>query len=151
MEEKIERTIAFAKRSYLIFWLFPVLVILLGELDVISPDMDMSNATVIYWTETAVLLLTLGCVPVAWKLLSWALSKKIDYATLPVAMQLYLRWSITRLILLELPALSGCICYYLLLSDKCLLCSLIALTASLFCIPSEKRIRKDLKIDHQQP
>ena len=42
---------------------------------------------------------------------------------------------------------AGCVAYYLMLSNKSILCALIALTASLFCLPGEGRLRNELKIN----
>ena len=44
--------------------------------------------------------------------------------------------------MLSLPVWVGLAVYYLTLSNKGLLCAFIALTASLFCLPGEGRLRK---------
>ena len=54
-----------------------------------------------------------------------------------------------RLALLAMPVLAGFLTYYMMLSNKGVLCALIALTASLFCLPGENRLRKELHIEKE--
>lgn len=147
MEEQIKRIVAYTKISYVVFWLLPVSVVVAGECGSGWVGFCADNVQTTYLAETLVILLTACCVPVSLKLFSWMLVKKIDEASVEVALKLYARWSTIRLILLELPALAGCVAYYLMLSNKSILCALIALTASLFCLPGEGRLRNELKIN----
>lgn len=147
MEEQIKRIVAYTKISYVVFWLVPVSVVVAGECGSGWVGLCVDNVQATYLAETLVILLTACCVPVSLKLFSWILVKKIDEASVEVALKLYARWSTIRLILLELPALAGCVAYYLMLSNKSILCALIALTASLFCLPGEGRLRNELKIN----
>ena len=55
-----------------------------------------------------------------------------------------------RLALLALPVLGGFLTYYMVLSNTGVLCALIALTASLFCLPGEERLRKELHINKEE-
>ena len=100
-----------------------------------------------YFAETLTILLTASCVPVSLKLFSWVLTKKIDVVSISQALRLYAFWSGVRLALLAVPVLAGFFTYYMMLSNKGVLCALIALTASLFCFPSEERLRKELHIN----
>lgn len=147
MEEQIKRVVRYTKTSYLLFWLLPVVIVVAGEWGGNWVGMYAGDARITYMVETLVVLLAVCCVPAALKLFAWVLSKKIDKVTIPVALHLYAKWSIIRLFLLAMPVLAGCLAYYLLLSNKSILCALIALTASLFCLPGEARLRNELKID----
>lgn len=51
-----------------------------------------------------------------------------------------------RLGILEVAIVTNLLCYYLTLSTTGNLCMLIGLTASLFCLPGEKRLRNELHI-----
>lgn len=102
-----------------------------------------------YFAETWTILLTAVCVPVALKLFAWRLTKRIDLVGLPEALRLYVRWSEIRLLLLAVPVVAGCAADYCLLSNTGTLCTLIALTASLFCLPGEQRLRRELHIDKE--
>ena len=103
-----------------------------------------------YFAETLTILLAAICVPVSLKLFAWVLTRKIDKVSLPEALRLYSFWSKVRLALLTLPVLVGFAVYYLMLSNKGVLCALIALTASLFCLPGEGRLRKELHINKEE-
>ena len=75
-----------------------------------------------------------------------ALKKKIDQMTITLALKCYVQWSIVRLGILEVAIVTNLLCYYLTLSTTGNLCMLIGLTASLFCLPGEKRLRNELHI-----
>ena len=102
-----------------------------------------------YFAETVTILLTAVLVPVSLKLFSWVLTKQIDVVAITDALRLYVLWSGVRLALLAVPVLAGFLTYYMMLSNKGVLCALIALTASLFCLPGENRLRKELHIDKE--
>lgn len=101
------------------------------------------------FAETVTILLTAVLVPVSLKLFSWMLTKKIDVVAITDALRLYALWSGVRLALLAMPVLAGFLTYYMMLSNKGVLCALIALTASLFCLPGENRLRKELHIEKE--
>ena len=85
-------------------------------------------------------------MPLSLKLFSLVLKKKIDYMTITLALKRYVQWNIVRLGVLEVAIVVNLLCYYLTLSSTGNLCMLIGLTASLFCLPSEKRLRNELHI-----
>ena len=103
-----------------------------------------------YFAETLSILLVAACVPVSLKLFAWVLTRKIDKVSLPEALRLYSFWSKVRVAMLLLPVWVGLAVYYLTLSNKGLLCAFIALTASLFCLPGEGRLRKELHINKEE-
>ena len=137
MEEKIKRVVSRTKMMFVYFWLLPVLGAYAG---------DVRAA---YFAETVTILLTAVLVPVSLKLFSWMLTKKIDVVAITDALRLYALWSGVRLALLAMPVLAGFLTYYMMLSNKGVLCALIALTASLFCLPGENRLRKELHIEKE--
>ena len=149
MEEKIKQTVATMKRNFAYFWFAALLIVIIGEtggFDLTGVYAD--NVRAVYFTETVVILLTACCVPAALKFFGWMKNKKLDaIASTEAALNQYLAWSSIRILLLALPVVTGIIGYYLMQSTSCILCVCIALTASLFCIPSEKLVRKDLMID----
>ena len=51
---------------------------------------------------------------------------------------------------LALPLMAGFLTYYGMLSTTGLLCALIALTASLYCLPGEERLRRELHIEREE-
>lgn len=149
MEERIKRTARSARVHYLLFWALPFLCLLAGELGGTWVGLYAADVKAVYLAETLIILLTALCVPASLKLFAWMLDRQIDRASLPQALTLYVRWSVVRLLLLSLPVVGGLGVYYAMLSSKGLLCALIALTASLFCLPGEGRLRSELHIEKE--
>ena len=150
MERKINAVLKSVKNVYYCFWIFPIAIVLLGESVDVCVGCYATNLQLIFLAETILILFTALCVPLALKLFAQILIKKIDKLSIADALKQYRMWSIVRLGLLALPLLMGFSVYYLMLSTKGLLCALIALTASLFCVPSEKRMRAELHIEKDE-
>mgnify|MGYP003374269686 CR=1 FL=1 len=149
MEERIKQTARCVRLNYLLFWALPLLCLLAGELGGGWVGLYAADVKAVYLAETLIILLAALCVPASLKLFAWMLDRQIDRATLPHALTLYVRWSVVRLLLLSLPVVGGLLIYYAMLSSKGLLCALIALTASLFCLPGEGRLRSELHIEKE--
>ena len=132
------------------FWLLPVIWIIVGETGGDWVGIYADDVRTTYFAETLSILLVAACVPVSLKLFAWVLTRKIDKVSLPEALRLYSFWSKVRVALLSLPVWVGLAVYYLTLSNKGLLCAFIALTASLFCLPGEGRLRKELHINKEE-
>ena len=141
MEEQIKKTAARVRTTFAYFWMLPILLVLLGETGGGLVGMYAGDVRATYMAET---------VPIALKLFSWVLIRKIDVVTLPEALRLYALWSGVRLALLAIPVLAGFFTYYIMLSSTGALCALIGLTASLFCLPGEGRLRKELHINKEE-
>ncbi|WP_373733692.1 hypothetical protein [Bacteroides heparinolyticus] len=147
MEKEIKKTTAHVKVAFACFWMISILLVISGEMGSSWVGLYVGNISATYMAETITILLTASCVPISLKLFSWVLTRKIDIAALPKALRLYALWSDIRLILLSLPVLTGFFTYYMMLSTTGVLCGMIGLTASLFCLPGEERLRKELHID----
>lgn len=146
MEEQIKRVLKSLKIQYISFWILPVVLVILGEGGVLPVGIKADSVRAVYVFETVGILLTAVLVPLSLKLFSLVLSKKIDRMTFPVALSRYQLWSAVRLALLEFVVVFNLAGYYFTLSTTGALCALIGLTASLFCLPGEKRMRTELHI-----
>lgn len=149
MDELIKKAVRFLRACYIALWLLPLLIVLAGETVEGWVGLYAGDVRTAYFAETACILLVAVCVPVSLKLFAWVLQRKIDRAGMGSALQLYVFWSGIRMLLLELPVLVGFLTYYAVLSTTGLLCGLIALTASLFCLPGEERLRRELHIERE--
>lgn len=146
MEEQLIKTVRILKVCFLGGWILPVSYIVLGEMEWIPVGGLVGNDVATYWMETLSILLTAILIPFALKLFSIVLTKRIDTYTFPVALGQYQRWSMVRLAILEVVVLLGFTSYYLTMSNTGALCALIGLTATLFCIPGEQKLREELHI-----
>ena len=131
MEEQIKKTAARVRTTFAYFWMLPILFVLLGETGGGLVGMYAGDVRATYMAETVTILLAASCVPIALKLFSWVLIRKID-------------------VVLAIPVLAGFFTYYIMLSSTGALCALIGLTASLFCLPGEGRLRKELHINKEE-
>ncbi len=147
MEEQIKSVEKRVRSMYLGFWLLLFLEIVCGETGGDWVGCCVGNVRLTYWAELIVILLTILSVPLSLKLFYWILHKKIDSLPIVQALRLYVMWSGIRLAILYLPILFGLAEYYLFMSSTGFWCTLIALTASLFCLPSKGKIRKELHIN----
>lgn len=144
MEKQIKRVTAILKIQFFLFWLFPILLFAAFEADLLPVGVYAADAGKQYLWETAGILLTIVCVPLALKLFSIVLKKKIDTLAFPAALERYSFWSGVRLGLLEITVLLNIVIYYMTLNNIGGLCALIGLTASAFCLPGEKRLRDEV-------
>ncbi len=148
MEEQIQKVIRNLKIQYRLFWAIPVLIIAAGEFELFPVGALVDYGRAGYFLETLGIVTVAACVPLSLKLFSWMLVKKIDTMTFPVALKRYAQCSMLRLLILEVAILLNLTAYYTTLHSTGALCALIGLTASLFCMPSEKRLRDELHISN---
>jgi hypothetical protein len=147
MEEKIQKVNKTLHKCYIVFWLLPILIGLGGEFDIIpNGGLFTGNAAFVYGYQFMGILLAVCLVPVALKLFQWTLVKKIDTLPFADALRKYGKTSIIRLALLAVVVVFNLIAYYLIASTTCLFCAAIALAMSLFCIPSDRRLREELHL-----
>lgn len=138
------------KTQYYLFWILPVLFVLAYETDFLPVGLYADDPRMMYVWETIGILTAIICVPLALKLFSVVLKKKIDEVHLTEAFSKYIFWSGVRLVILEVAVLLNIIVYYLTLSNVGAFCALIAVTASVFCLPGEKRMREELNVTTEE-
>lgn len=136
--------------QYYLFWLLPILLVMAYEFDFLPVGLYADDPRMMYVLETAGILTAIVCVPLSLKLFNIVLKKKIDEVHLEEALSKYIFWSGVRLGVLEIAVLLNVFVYYLTLSNVGAFCGLIALTASVFCLPSEKRMREELNVAHEE-
>lgn len=150
MEEQIKRVVRNLNISYVFFWLLPAFLLCAGEFELLPVGLFADDVRVTYYFETIGILLTAICVPLSLKLFTLVLKKKIDHLTITLALKRYAQLYNIRLGMLEVVILLNILCYYLTVSNTGNFCMLMGLTASLFCLPSEKRLRNDLHITKEE-
>lgn len=134
------------KTQYYLFWVLPVLLVLAYEMNLLPVGLYADDPRMMYVWETVGILTAIVCVPLSLKLFSIVLKRKIDEVHLTEALSKYIVWSGVRLVLLEVAVVLNIFVYYLTLSNVGAFCALIALTASVFCLPGEKRMREELNV-----
>ena len=104
------------------------------------------DAQMEYIFQTMGILMTIVFIPFALRIFNLNLVKRIKELPLQQALKSYRIWSDVRLALLLVPALINLQFYYLTLDNTGLFCACMALIASLFCVPSESRIKNELDL-----
>ena len=99
-----------------------------------------------YILETIGIVVATCLVPLSLKSFGWVMEKKIKRAPLASAIRLYRRMGEVRLALLAIVVFVNIYVYYATLDNIGGLCALIGVTASLFCLPSAKKIESELDL-----
>ena len=146
MKEQIKRILIIQKSVFLGVWTAPLLLVVLYETGLYQEGLLAGNAQMEYILQSVSILLTIGLIPFALRMFNMNLVKRIKDLPLQQALKSYQIWSILRLALLFVPAIMALSFYYLTMNTTNLFCACMALIATLFCVPSENRIKNELDL-----
>lgn len=146
MKEQIKRLYKIQVSSYIALWVLPALLVFMYESGILTEGIYAGDSKMEYILQSISILLTVGLIPFALRLFNLNLVKHIKELSLTEALKSYRIWSDIRLCLLFVPTVLNLSFYYLSLNTTGLFCALMALFASLFCVPSENRIKNELNL-----
>ena len=146
MKEQIKRILIIQKSAFLGVWTAPLLLVVLYETGLYQEGLLAGNAQMEYILQSVSILLTIGLIPFALRMFNLNLVKRIKELPLEQALKSYQAWSLLRLALLFVPAIMALSFYYLTMNTTNLFCACMALIATLFCVPSESRIKNELDL-----
>jgi hypothetical protein len=146
MKEQIKRILIIQKSAFLGVWTAPLLLVVLYETGLYQEGLLAGNAQMEYILQSVSILLTIGLIPFALRMFNLNLVKRIKELPLQQALKSYQTWSLLRLALLFVPAIMALSFYYLTMNTTNLFCACMALIATLFCVPSESRIKNELDL-----
>lgn len=146
MKEQIKRILRQQTGAFIALWACPIFYAILFETGVLEEGTYAGDAQVEYIFQSTGILLTIGLIPFALRIFNLNLVKRIKELPLQDALKSYSRWGDVRLCLLFVPAMLNLTFYYLTLNTTGLFCTCMALIASLFCVPSESRIKNELDL-----
>ena len=146
MKEQIKRILKLQVVGFILVWALPLIYALLHEMGVMPQGTLADDAQMEYIFQTMGILMTIVFIPFALRIFNLNLVKRIKELPLQQALKSYRIWSDVRLALLLVPALINLQFYYLTLDNTGLFCACMALIASLFCVPSENRIKNELDL-----
>ena len=146
MKEQIKRILIIQKSAFLGVWTVPLLLVVLYETGLYQEGLLAGNAQMEYILQSVSILLTIGLIPFALRMFNLNLVKRIKELPLQQALKSYQTWSLLRLALLFVPAIMALSFYYLTMNTTNLFCACMALIATLFCVPSENRIKNELDL-----
>lgn len=146
MEKKIKQLLQCLQVEYLWVWILPLLLVILYETGVMTEGMYAGDVRMDYILQSVGILLAVGLIPLSLRLFSLSLVKNVKQLSLPEALKSYRRWSEIRIGMLLVPVLVNLSFYYLTMNNTGVLCAMMALIASLFCIPTRKRMLDELDL-----
>lgn len=146
MKEQIKRILIIQKSAFLGVWTAPLLIVVLYETGLYQEGLLAGNAQMEYILQSVSILLTIGLIPFALRMFNMNLVKRINELPLQQALKSYQAWSLLRLALLFVPAILALSFYYLTMNTTNLFCACMALIATMFCVPSENRIKNELDL-----
>jgi hypothetical protein len=135
--------------EYVAVWVLPLLLVALYETGVMTEGAYAGDVRMDYVLQTVGILLAVGLIPLSLRLFSLSLVKNVKQRSLPEALKSYRRWR-----MLVVPVLVNLSFYYLTLNNTGVLCAMMALIASLFCVPTRKRMLDELdlvKEENEEP
>ena len=146
MEKQIKRLVQILQTEYWIFIIISILLSLSYEIGWLPEGIYAGDARLQYVWGTAGILVALTLVPLSLKLFNIVMNKKIKNSPLQAAIKLYRTWSEIRLLMLAIVTFFNIFVYYSTLDNIGGLCALIGITASVFCLPGEKKLKEELSI-----
>lgn len=147
MDKQIKKIVRGLKLQYGLFIGIAVLLCIAYETGLLAEGIYADNFRMEYIMQTVGILLAVISIPLSLKLFSFVLKKQIEEKSIFDALGRYRFWSGIRLFILLVSVLFNLVVYYSTLSNVGILCALMTIVASFFCIPGEKRLRDELYLN----
>ncbi len=147
MENRIDNLLSTLKIEYSLFWVGALCLIPLYESNLLQEGIYAGDKLMEYILYTIGILLSVIFIPLALKLFSVSLNKRLPNLSIDEALKSYKKWSEIRLALLFIPTILNISFYYMTMQTTGLLCASMALVASLFCVPNRNKIVTELDIE----
>jgi hypothetical protein len=144
MDKKIKAVTRTMQIQYVFY--IAIAILLVVQSDIILEGTYAGDFGMQYILETIGILTTIALVPLSLKVFSVKLNKKIKMAGFENALKLYRQWSSVRLMIIAFITYLNIMIYYMTLNSIGGLCALIGLTASIFCLPGERKLREELNL-----
>jgi len=140
MEKYILKLLKMMKFECVVVWALCVIVLALGEFDVIPNNITEPRSQEEYYLNLSVVIGTLLAMPLALKLFTLNTTKGLRRLNYDDALKTYHIWSVVRLSIIALVALLGFTVYYLASSISSFCCGMIAVAATIYCWPTFGKI-----------
>ena len=147
MVKVIKQLLKRLKIEFVAVWCLVLLLVVCYEVGLFTEGIFVGDVRMDYILTTIGILLTIVMIPLSLRLFNLNLVKRISKLSTFEALKSYRRWSEVRLALLLVAALLNMSIYYLTLNTTGLFCSLMALLATFFCIPTKERLLKELDLN----
>ena len=132
--------------EYAVFLILSIGLYVLGECGVLPEGGLVGRSAAVYALQCGTALLTIVLIPLALKSFHVALQRMGAQPDAAQRRRSYVRWNEIRLALFFVIIVVALTAYYATVSNLGFYCAVMALIASLFCIPSPKGIRAELEM-----
>lgn len=147
MRQRIRKTSRILQTEFYLFLILAAATFLAYESGILEEGIYAGDPRMSYIWSTTSILSTLALVPLSLKLYSFMMKRQVDKANLTHALKLYKKWNEIRLLMLAASTFFNIYVYYATLENMGALCALINITASVFCLPSESKLKSELNIN----
>ena len=146
MRTRINRLLGRLQLEYIVFWALCGLLVGLYETDVLPQGIWVGDARMEYFFEVTGILMAVVMIPLSLRVFNMSLTRYVRQLPLQEALKSYRRWNEVRVAMLLAPALFNFSVYYWTLDTTGLLCGIMVLVASLFCVPGRNRLLAELDL-----
>jgi len=146
MEKRIKSLLVMLRTESCVAWILLIILFVIGELGVIVNGSVEAGSDVEFKLNCACVLSTLLIVPLAMQLFLLNTTKGLRRMNKDEALDFYHMWSMIRLLLVSLCIAYNIIAYFMTLNTTGLLCALMGLAVSVYCLPTHKRVEEFMKI-----
>lgn len=148
-ERKIKQASRHIEISFYAVWGMVILLVALFELEWLPVGALEAQARSVYYLQTVGVLMALALIPTSLKYFHVQVQKLHGQVDRAKVLRRYLVLSYLRIGGLALPILFNLVLYYLSLNKAPGFMALITLLATIFCIPSEQRLKYELEWDQK--
>ena len=127
-------------------WMLLIILFAVGELGVIINGSVEQGSEVEFKLNCACVLSTLLILPLALQLFLLNTTKGLRRMNKDEALDFYHTWSLIRLVLVSLCIAYNIVAYFMTLNTTGLLCALMGLAITVYCLPTRGRLETFMKI-----
>ncbi len=146
MEKRINSLLLMLRIESCVAWGLLIIVVVIGKLGVIINGSVETGSDVEFKLNCACILSTLLILPLALQLFLLNTTKGLRRMNKDEALDFYHMWSMIRLMLVSLCIAYNIIAYFMTLNTTGILCALMGLAVTVYCLPTHKRIEEFMKI-----
>jgi SNF family Na+-dependent transporter len=140
MEKRIQSLLQMLRIESCVSWLVVIIVFVLGLLGVIVNGSVQPNTQKEFVLNTIGILSTLLVLPLALKLFLLNTTRSLRRMNNDEALDFYHVWSLVRLVVVTSCIAFNVVVYFMTMNMTGLLCALIGVCITIYCLPTKQRI-----------
>ena len=146
MEKRIKSLLMMLRLESCVAWGVLIILFIVGKIGVIVNGSVARGTDAEFNMNCICILSTLLVLPLALQLFLLNTTKGLRRMNKDEALDFYHAWSLIRLVLISLCIAYNLIAYFMTLNATGLLCALMGLCITVYCLPTHRRIREFMDI-----